>query len=184
MRRHAEPSTNCTAAFNATAHKTLAPGRKTQALQSVQTDAFDTSLEYLIGTALVPEQPGAEPRYESQWSLEPTAEKKAFEQFIATVMDRWKRYPDLHIYHYASYEPSAVKRLAGRHGTCAEEVDRLLRAGVFVDLYRILRQALRASVESYSIKQVEALYAFKRSISPRHSVAALQTFEIVLTLGT
>jgi uncharacterized protein len=61
--------------------------------------AFDTGLEHLIGTALMPEQPGVEPRYESLWSFEPSAEKKAFEQFIATVIDRWKRYPDLHIYH-------------------------------------------------------------------------------------
>jgi predicted RecB family nuclease len=146
--------------------------------------AFDTGLEYLIGMAFVPEPPSTEPRYEPIWSFEPNAEKKAFEQFIATVMNRWKRYPDLHIYHYAPYEQSAVKRLAGRHGTCTEEVDRLLRAGIFVDLYRIVRQALRASVESYSIKQVETLYAFNRSIPPRDSVAALQTFEVVLTLGS
>src|SRR5271166_693158 len=145
--------------------------------------AFDTGLEYLIGMAFVPEPPGTDARYESLWSFEPSAEKRAFEQFIETVMERWKRHPDLHIYHYAPYEQSAVKRLAGRHGTCAEEVDRLLRAGIFADLYRIVRQALRASVESYSIKQVEALYPFARSIAPRDSVAALQTFEAVLTLG-
>jgi predicted RecB family nuclease len=145
--------------------------------------AFDTGLEYLIGLAFVPEPPSAEPRYESLWSLEPNAEKSAFEQFIVTVMDRWKRHPGLHIYHYAPYEQSAVKRLAGRHGTCVEEVDQLLRAGIFVDLYRIVRQALRASVESYSIKQVEALYSFPRSIAPRDSIAALQTFEALLTLG-
>jgi RNase_H superfamily len=134
--------------------------------------------------ALVEEGPGAEPRYESLWSLEPSAEKKAFERFIATVMDRWKLYPDLHIYHYAPYEQSAIKRLAGRHGTCVEEVDRLLRATVFVDLYRIVRQSLRASVESYSIKKVEALYAFSRSVPPRDSVAALQAFEAALTLDS
>jgi predicted RecB family nuclease len=146
--------------------------------------AFETGLEYLIGAVLVSEQPGAEPRYQSLWSFEPSAEKKAFELFIATVMERWERYSDLHIYHYAPYEQSAIKRLAGRHGTCAEEVDRLLRAGIFVDLYRIVRQALRASVESYSIKRVEALYAFTRSITPRDSVIALQTFEVLMTLGS
>jgi len=145
--------------------------------------AFETGLEYLVGMAFVPESPGAEPRYESLWSFDPGAEKKAFERFIATVMDRWKRYPDLHIYHYAPYEPSAIKRLAGRHATCVEEVDRLLRAGIFVDLYRVVRQALRASIESYSIKQVEALYGFRRKIEARDSVIALQTFEAVLTLG-
>jgi predicted RecB family nuclease len=43
----------------------------------------------------------------------------------------------------------------GGHGTCADAVDQLLRAGFFVDLYRIVRQGLRASVESYSIKKLE-----------------------------
>ena len=77
-------------------------------------------------------------------------------------MDRWQNDPAMHIYHYAPYEPTAIKRLAGRHGTCVDEVDELLRAGMFVDLYRVVRQSLRASVESYSIKRLEPLYAFSR----------------------
>jgi predicted RecB family nuclease len=111
---------------------------------------FDTGLEYLIGTVSIPEEADVEPNYECRWSFGPRTEKEAFERFIDFVMDRWKRYPDLHIYHYAPYEQTAIKRLAGRHGTCVDAVDRLLRAGIFVDLYRIVRQALRASVESYS----------------------------------
>jgi hypothetical protein len=55
--------------------------------------------------------------------------------------------------------------------------------GAFVDLHRAVRQALRASVESYSIKKIEALYTFTRKVSPRDAVAALQAFEAVLTLG-
>ena len=35
-----------------------------------------------------------------------------------------------------------------RYATREEEVDRLLRARVFVDLHRVVRQGLRASVES------------------------------------
>jgi hypothetical protein len=35
---------------------------------------------------------------------------------------------------YAPYEPTAINRLAGRHGTSVDEVDELLRAGIFVDL--------------------------------------------------
>ena len=144
---------------------------------------FDTGLEYLIGTVTVPEQADAEPNYDSRWSFEPRAEKEAFEQFIEFVMERRKRYPDLHIYHYAQYEQTAIKRLAGRHGTCVDAVDQLLRAGIFVDLYRIVRQALRVSVESYSIKKLEGLYAFARKVSSRDSVVALQAFEAALTLG-
>jgi uncharacterized protein len=132
---------------------------------------------------MVPDQPNAEPQYTSLWSFEPSAEKKAFERFIGIVIERRKQYPDLHIYHYAAYEQTAIKRLAGRHSVCVDEVDQLLRGGVFVDLYRAVRQALRASVESYSIKKIEALYAFARKVPPRNAVAALQTFEAMLTLG-
>ena len=38
--------------------------------------------------------------------------------------------------------------------TREEEIDRMLRAGLFVDLYQVVRQSLRASVESYSIKRL------------------------------
>ena len=38
------------------------------------------------------------------------------------------------------------------------EVDRLLREGVFVDLYPIVRRALRVGSRSYSIKKLEPLY--------------------------
>ena len=71
--------------------------------------------------------------YKSIWSFEPNAEKKACEELIAFVMERRGLYPDLHIYRYAPYEQTAIMRLAGRHGTCADPVDQLLRAGVFVD---------------------------------------------------
>ena len=82
-------------------------------------------------------------------------------------IERLERDPDLHIYHYAPYEPTALKRLMGRYGTREAEVDRLLREGVLVDLLRVVRQSLRASVESYSIKKMEAFYGFVREIDLR-----------------
>ena len=51
----------------------------------------------------------------------------------------------------------------GEHATREAEVDDLLRGEVLVDLYQVTRQALRASVPSYSIKEIEALYGFERS---------------------
>jgi uncharacterized protein len=145
--------------------------------------AFDTGIEYLIGMVFLPGSDDMEPEYHPLWSFDPVAEKQAFERFIAIVMDRWKRYPGLHIYHYAPYEPAAIKRLAARHGTCIDEVDQLLRAKIFIDLYRVVRQSLRASIESYSIKKLEEFYGFKRAVSARDSVVALQTFQSVLALG-
>ncbi len=138
---------------------------------------FETGLEYLIGTVTVPKNEEAEPQYETRWSFDPAAEKKTFEQLIASITERQKPHPDLHIYHYGSYEQTAIKRLAARHSVCIDKVDRFLWAQVFVDLYRIVRHPLRASVESYSIKKIEALYDFVRTVPAREAVVALQTFE-------
>ena len=51
----------------------------------------------------------------------------------------------------------------GEHGTREQEVDDLLRREVLVDLYRVVKQALRASTDSYSIKAIEKLYGFERT---------------------
>ena len=42
----------------------------------------------------------------------------------------------MHVYHYAAYEETALKRLTGRHGIREAELDQLLRGERFVDLYR------------------------------------------------
>src|ERR1035441_1365853 len=97
---------------------------------------LDQGLEYLIGIVTLPANSGGEPIYESLWALSRSEEKKAFETFIAKVMERWRQNPEMHIYHYAPYEPTAIKRLVGAPGTGVAEVDELLRAGIFVDLYR------------------------------------------------
>src|ERR1019366_9642883 len=144
---------------------------------------FEHGLEYLTGVLTIPDQMEPEPRYEALWSFDRAAEKEAFGKFIANVMERWRQHPDMHIYHYASYEPTAIKRLTGEHATCVDEVDQLLRAGIFVDLFRIVRQGIRASVESYSIKQLEPLYGFNRVVPSQDAVLALQTFDAALALG-
>ncbi len=142
---------------------------------------LDEGLEYLIGFLTLSQN--AEARYEALWSFSRTEEKKAFETFIASMMDRWQEDPGIHIYHYAPYEPTALKRLAGRHGTCVDELDELLRAEIFVDLFRVVRQGLRASVESYSIKRLEPLYGFTRDVPLREANVALQSYEAVMALG-
>ncbi len=74
------------------------------------------------------------------------------------MQERRAEHPDLHVYHYAPYETTAVKRLMGTHHTREAEVDEWLRAEVFVDLYAVVRAAVRIGAESYSLKQVEHLY--------------------------
>jgi hypothetical protein len=89
----------------------------------------------------------------------------------------------MHVYHYGAYETGAIKRLMGRHATREAEVDRLLRAGRFVDLHAIVKQSLRASVEEYSIKKLEPLYGFERKQPLEEAGAALRVIQRGLELG-
>jgi predicted RecB family nuclease len=121
--------------------------------------------------------------YRAVWALDANAEKQAFQHFVAFVMERWKQHRDLHVYHYAAYEPSALRRLMGKHGVCEDDVDQMLRGGVFIDLYAVSRQAVRASVERYSIKNLEPFYGFTRSIPLIEAGAQLRAVEFQLELG-
>ncbi len=92
-----------------------------------------------------------------------TAEKAAFEAFVDIVIERLARDPGMHVYHYGGYESGALKRLMQRHATREDEVDRLLRGRVLVNLYdHVVRPGIRASVESYSIKKIEKFYMPER----------------------
>ena len=57
------------------------------------------------------------------------------------------------------------------------------RGGVFVGLHRAVRQGIRASVESYSIKRLEPLYAFDREVDLRDAGTSIVEFETWLELG-
>ena len=138
-------------------------------------------LEYLFGYVFK----GADGAvvYAGDWALTRADEKRAFESFVDFVMARWAHFPSLHVYHYAPYEPAAMKRLMGRYATREEEIDRMLRAGLFVDLYQVVRHSLRASVESYSIKRLEPFYTFTRAMPLADANVALANFQANLELG-
>ena len=89
----------------------------------------------------------------------------------------------MHIYHFAPYEPAALKRLMGRYATREDELDQLLRGKRFVDLFAVVRQGLRASVESYSIKRLEPLYGYVREASLPDANQALAQVQALLELG-
>ena len=93
----------------------------------------DGGLEYLTGWAF--QDGGVGWIYERRWALDRRDERIACEAFLDFVMQRLTTFPDLHVYHFGSYEPSGLKRLAARHGTRAEELDRLLRGRRFIDLH-------------------------------------------------
>lgn len=115
-------------------------------------DGRDWGLEYLFG---VLDMAG---EFTPLWAHDRAEEKAALRAFLDLVRKRRRRYPKMHVYHYAPYEKTALLRLAGRHGTGEDEVDDLLRNGILVDLFPLVRKTVRVGAESYSIKKLEPLY--------------------------
>ncbi|WP_454296466.1 TM0106 family RecB-like putative nuclease [Salana multivorans] len=114
--------------------------------------AAHPGLEYLWGVTDASEQ------YTATWAHDSEQERRALQEFVDQVTQRHVDFPDLHVYHYAPYETTALKRLAMRYQTREEELDALLRAEVFVDLYATVRGSVRVGQPSYSIKKLEPLY--------------------------
>ncbi|MDT5109856.1 MAG: hypothetical protein QOE20_1746, partial [Mycobacterium sp.] len=115
-------------------------------------DGREWGLEYLWGVLTATDE------FTPYWAHDRASERKALVDFLAMVRKRRKRYPDMHVYHYAAYEKSTLLRLAGRYGVGEHDVDELLRNGILVDLYPLVRKSIRVGAESYSIKYLEPLY--------------------------
>jgi uncharacterized protein len=92
------------------------------------------------------------------WAHTFAEEREALMAFLRDVRRRRSEHPGMHIYHYASYERTHLLQLAARHGVGEDEVDDLLRDNVLVDLYPLVRKAVRVGSRSYSIKKLEPLY--------------------------
>ena len=138
-------------------------------------------LEYLIGYIAI--NASGERDFTALWGFDYAEEKRNFERFVDFVTERWERYPGLHIYHFAHYEPAAMKRLMGRHATREAEVDKMLRAGLFVDLHRVVRRGLRVGAESYSIKKLERFFGYKRRVALERAEEAMYAITGPLELG-
>ena len=137
--------------------------------------------EYLFG--FLAEDENGKPAYSCQWAVTAGQEKRAFEWFVDLVMARWSQYPAMHVYHFTGYESGALKRLMGRYATREDEIDRMLRAYLLVDLHTVARRAIRASVEHYSLKALEPFYGFARKTPLEDARTALRQVQHALELG-
>ena len=143
--------------------------------------ATEVGLEYLLG---VVEEIDGEPRYLDIWAtisgrgegrlraIHPTSSS-----IVSTPTPRCTSTTT------AAYESGAIKRLMQRHGTCVDEVDRLLRGDVLVDLLNVVRQGVRASLESYSLKQIEKFYMPAREGPVTEAGFSVVAFETWLKEG-
>ncbi|SNR31212.1 TM0106 family RecB-like putative nuclease [Blastococcus mobilis] len=132
-------------------------------------------LEYLAGLG---DRTG---RFTALWAHDREHERRMVEDLIDHIVEAWRADPGMHVYHYAAYEVSALKRLTGRYGVREAELDQLLRAERFVDLYPVVRQSMRISKESYSIKKVEAFYGREHTGDVADAMSSVVEYEKWLT---
>ncbi len=125
----------------------------------------DGGLEYLWGVSYRDNNAaqGKDYAFKDWWAHDQIQEKLAFEGFIDWAYQRWQEDPSMHIYHYATYEITAINKISTRYQTRIDKVTDLLKNAVFVDLYKIVKNGLLIGEPKYSIKNVEHLYRGKRT---------------------
>lgn len=119
-------------------------------------EAGTDGLEYLHGV-----WDGAD--FTAIWAHDHDAEKQALARLFDLFDSRLTAHPRAHIYHYAAYEITALRRLCTRYGLGEARLDKWLRERRFCDLFAVVRGGVAASEKSYSIKDMEHLYGFERT---------------------
>jgi uncharacterized protein len=78
----------------------------------IEGDAFydpGRGLEYLFGTVTT------DGEFHAFWAHNRAEERLAFQRLVDFLHEQLARFPDMHVYHYAHYAPTALKRLMGEH---------------------------------------------------------------------
>ena len=134
-------------------------------------------LEYLWGVSDVDD------RYRSWWGHTPATERAAFEAVVDTLTEHLATHPHAHIYHYASYEIDVLRRLALRHASREDQLERMLHERRLVDLYRVVRQTIATSRPGYGMKQLEHFYRRGRDTDVQDGMASVIAYEAWLSDG-
>jgi uncharacterized protein len=129
------------------------------------------SLEYLWGIL------DTDGKFDPMFASTREEERATFERFVDLVHERLSADPAMHVYHYASYEITALRRLMGKYGAREEELDDLLRREVFIDLFKVVRGGLRISRPGYGLKELEAFLPIERDAEIKEGGASIVAFE-------
>jgi uncharacterized protein len=136
--------------------------------------------EYLTGIVTIGT---AQPAFEALWGFTDEDERRSFERLMDMIAERRRQYPGMHVYHYAPYEITALRKLRLRYESRGDELDDFLRDRVFVDLYGVVQQGVRVGAESYSIKKLEPLYGFSRNVDLEDAALCRNAIEVALQSG-
>jgi uncharacterized protein len=140
---------------------------------------MEGGLEYLWGVSYHDTQAaqGKVYAFKDWWAHDQKQEKRAFEDFTDWTYNRWQQDKSMHVYHYATYEITAIRKISTRYQTRLEEVAEMLSHGVFIDLYKVVKNGLLIGEPKYSIKNVEHLYRGKRTTDVANGSESIVFYE-------
>jgi predicted RecB family nuclease len=126
-------------------------------------------LEYLFGASFAGDGRHACSEFRAWWAHDRAAEEAQFAAFVGWLRRRWQQCARdaMHVFHYGHYEVTAMRRIACRAVTgdgvqAGVWLEDMLEAGLFVDVYKVVKASLRIGEPSYSIKNVERLVGVSR----------------------
>ncbi len=135
----------------------------------------DRGLFFLFG--LVARDADGAWTYEARWAHDRAGEERATGDLIEHLEDRRAEHPAMHVYHYNHTERSALERLAAEHGVGEAALAEMVATGFFVDLYPVVRNAFQVGTESYGLKDLERLTAYRRGHEIDQGSAAVVEYE-------
>jgi len=128
-------------------------------IESVEDHIYPGGLEYLFGIYYIENK---NKKFKVLWAHNKEQEKKNVIEFFDFTESHFKKYPSSKIYHYGSYEITALQKLTSFHKVMGIEYDHYLNLDKFVNLLNVNRQGIFISENSYSLKNIEKFYEFNR----------------------
>ncbi len=101
--------------------------------------------------------------YRELWSHDPDEEEARYREFVRFIRERRLSDPAMHVYHYSHAETSMLGAISSVDPAEVANFEALHDEGIFVDLYKVVRQGLRVGAESYGLKTVEKLAGYVRA---------------------
>mgnify|MGYP002629134214 CR=1 FL=1 len=113
----------------------------------------------------------------SFWAHDKAEEAKATQALIEHLAMRRQQFPGMHVYHYNHTERSALERLTIEHGVAEVALENMIATGLYVDLYAVVKGAVRIGTESYGLKHVEQLTEYERGHDIDQGAGAVVEYE-------
>ena len=135
---------------------------------------INDGLEYLFGYVKGNKETS---KFNAIWAHDKNEEKEAIKQLIKFLHQHCLENKNAHIYHYNSYEVNALRKLSQKYAVMEEELDSLLRAERFVDLYKFIQASIITSEKGLSLKDLEVFYTEKRDEEITDAASSVVMYE-------